>query len=354
MPDPTRSVTQKAGMPPGTLIHIGDVLEKTTRITVIDYNKDCVTEQPVQAIDELLKYKTTDTVTWIHIDGLADIEVVEQIGAIFGIHQLTLEDILHTQQRPKFEEYDDYLYIVLKHLEADDELRLFYEQISILVLDSIVITFKEKSDELFQAILDRIKNSKRRFRSLGADYLAYAIVDTIVDHYFFLMDALDVATTSLEDTLLTSEPTQASLQAIQGYKRELINIKRYVAPTREMITEILHTESGLIEDQTRIYFKDVSDHILHVTESIDSYREVLSSLLDIYISSMSNKMNEVMKVLTVFASIFIPLTFLSAIYGMNFEYMPELKWHWGYPALWGAFIVIAALLLTYFKKKKWF
>jgi len=354
MSESATSTTHKAGLAPGTLIHIGDVLEKTTRISVIDYNKDSVTEQPVQTIDELLKYKTPDTVTWIHIDGLADIEIVEQIGAAFGIHQLTLEDILHTHQRPKFEEYDDYLYIVLKNLEADEEFRLFYEQISILVLDNIVITFKERSDELFQPIRNRIKNTKWRFRSLGADYLAYAIIDTIVDQYFFLMDALDVATTSLEDTLLTSEPTQASLQAIQGYKRELINIKRYIAPMREMLAELLHSESRLIEDKTRIYVKDVSDHILLIAESIDSYREVLSSLLDIYISSTSNKMNEVMKVLTVFASIFIPLTFLSGIYGMNFEFMPELKWHWGYPALWGVFILIAALLLAYFKKKKWF
>ena len=354
MSDSATSVTHKAGLAPGTLIHIGEVLDKTTRVSVIDYNTDRLEEHLVESIDELLKYKTSDTTTWIHVDGLADVEIIEQIGAAFGIHQLTLEDIIHTSQRPKFEEYDDYLYIVLKHLEADDEFGLFYEQISILVLDNIVITFKEKSGELFQPILKRIKNTKWRFRGLGADYLAYAIIDTIVDQYFFLMDALDVATTSLEDTLLTSEPTQASLQAIQGYKRKLINIKRYIAPTREMMSEILHSESGLIEEKTRIYFKDVSDHMLRVAESIDSYREILSSLLDIYISSMSNKMNEVMKVLTVFASIFIPLTFLSGIYGMNFEYMPELKWHWSYPALWGVFIVIVVLLLAYFRKKKWF
>lgn len=354
MVESSTSVTDKAGLAPGTLMHIGDVLEETTRISVLDYDKDQIVERTIESVDELLKYRTPDTVTWVHVDGLADVCVVEQIGAAFGIHQLVLEDILNTHQRPKYEEYDDHLYIVVKNLESDDDFNLVYEQISILILDNIVFTFKEKADELFEPIRNRIKHTKWRFRSLGADYLGYAIMDTIVDQYFFLMDVLDNATTSLEDTLLTSEPTQASLQAIQAYKRELINIKRYISPMRDVLSEILHSETALIEDKTRFYFKDVSDHILLVSESIESYREVLSGLLDIYISSTSNKMNEVMKVLTVFATIFIPLTFLSGIYGMNFEYMPELKWHWGYPTLWGVFILIAVVLLAYFKKRKWF
>lgn len=354
MIESSTSVTDKAGLAPGTLMHIGDVLEERTRITVLDYDKDKIVEQPVESVDELLKYRNPDTVTWVHIDGLADVSVVEQIGSAFDIHQLVLEDILNTHQRPKYEEHDDHLYIVIKNLESDEDFNLIYEQISILILDNIVFTFKEKADDLFVPIRNRIKNTQWRFRSLGADYLGYAIVDTIVDQYYFLMDVLDNATTSLEDTLLTSEPTRASLHAIQAYKRELINVKRHVAPMRDMLSDILHSETRLIEDKTRLYFKDVSDHILLVSEAIDSYREVLSGLLEIYISSTSNKMNEVMKVLTVFATIFIPLTFLSGIYGMNFEYMPELKWHWAYPMLWGVFILITVLLLAYFKKRKWF
>lgn len=341
-------------MPPGSLVHVGDVQESASRITLIDYSKTDIRELAVQSLDEILEYRDSNTVTWVIIEGLTNIDLVEKIGSAFGIHQLVLEDILNTHQRPKFEEYDDYLYIVLKSLRSEDsQFAVTREQISLLVLRNFVFAFKEKKDDLFYPVLQRIKTSKGRLRNMGADYLAYVILDTIVDQYFVMIDTLDDATIMLEDTLLSTEPQQETLNTIQRLKREIIRIRKHISPLRDLMAGLLRSESELINETTRIYLRDVSDHAVRVTESIEAYREILSGLLEIYITSVSNKMNEVMKVLTVFASIFIPLTFLAGIYGMNFEHMPELKWEWAYPALWIAFITIPVVLLVYFKKKKW-
>ncbi len=343
----------KSGFPPGSLIHVGDVRESVTRISVIDYSKDAVTEQEIKSLDEILQYKETNTVTWVVIEGLTNVELVEKIGALFAIHPLVLEDILNTHQRPKFEEYGDYLYIVLKSLMPENgQFTVNYEQISLLVLKNFVFTFKEKQDTLLHPLMQRIRNSKGRFRSQGSDYLTYAILDTVVDQNFVLMDALDESINALEDELFT-HPTPKVLTGIQLLKREIIGIRRNTSPVRELMAGLLRSESELISEYTRLYLRDVSDHTIRVMELVESYRDILSGLLDIYLSSVSHKMNEVMKVLTVFASIFIPLTFLAGIYGMNFEYMPELKWKWAYPALWGAFVAIPVVLLIYFRRKKW-
>ncbi|MGB5178653.1 MAG: magnesium/cobalt transporter CorA [Gammaproteobacteria bacterium] len=354
MMESLRKISEKAGLPPGSLVHVGDVVETVTRMSVIDYSKENIEEQQIQSIDEILKYKESNTVTWVIIEGLANVDIIESIGTLFDIHQLVLEDILNTHQRPKFEEYDDHLYIVLNCLLSEDEsFTVNYEQISLLVLRNFVFLFKEKTDDFFRPVQQRIRTSKGRFRSLGADYLMYAILDAVVDQNFILIDSLDNAITSLEENLLSSEPTRDTLNAIQRLKREIIGIRRHVSPVRELMAGMLRSESALIQEKTHIYLRDVSDHAIRVIESIESYRDILSGLLEIYISNVSNKMNEVMKVLTVFASIFIPLTFLAGIYGMNFEYMPELKWKWAYPVLWVAFVTIPAILLVYFRKKKW-
>lgn len=348
------TISKKSGLPPGTLIHVGNATETATRISVIDYSKENIEEQEIQSVDEILRYKDRDTVTWVIVEGLSNIDIVESIGTLFSIHPLVLEDILNTHQRPKFEDHDDYLYIVLKCLVSEDQqFTVSYEQISLLVLNNFVFAFKEKKDDLFYPIQQRIRTSKGRLTSLGTDYLTYTILDAIVDQYFILIDALDAAIGSLEDSILTSEPTKDTLAKIQQFKRETITIRRYLSPIRDLMAGILRSESVLVNEKTRIYLKDVSDHIIRVIELIESYRDILTGLLDIYISSVSNKMNEVMKVLTIFASIFIPLTFLAGIYGMNFEYMPELNWKWAYPSLWAVFIAIPVVLLIYFKRKKW-
>jgi magnesium transporter len=344
----------KAGLPPGSLIHVGEVLEPVANMSIVDYSKGKFEERKLDSIDEIIKYKDSETITWVTIEGLANVKIVEQIGAMFGIHQLVLEDILNTNQRPKFEEYDDHLYIVLKCLLPGDEgFTVNHEQVSLLVFNNFVIMFKEKKDEVFHPILQRIRSSNGKFVSLGSDYLAYAILDFIVDQNFILLDLLDESITSLEDSLLLGEPTQDMLYKIQRLKREMISIRRYVTPLRELLSDMIHSESDLIHESTHLFLRDVSDHAIRVVESIESYRDILTGLLDIYVSSVNNKMNQIMKVLTVFTSIFIPLTFIAGIYGMNFEHMPELKWKWAYPFTWGVFITIPVILLTYFKRKKW-
>ncbi len=346
--------SHKTGMAPGSLVHVGNVHAQQVRISIMDYSKDDVNELEITSIQELLPYRDSETITWVTVEGLANVSVVEEIGSMFGIHQLVLEDILNTHQRPKFEEFEDYLFIVLKGLDAGGEnFSVSYEQISLLLMANMVFLFKEKKDEVFAPVQQRIRTSRGRFRSLGADFLTYSILDAIIDQNFILIDSLDEAITVIEDQLLAGDPSNAILNRIQRLKREIVGVRRYVSPIRELISEMLRSESPLIDEKTHIYLRDVSDHAIRIIESIELHRDIISGLLDIYISSVSNKMNEVMKVLTVFASIFIPLTFLTGIYGMNFEYMPELKVKWAYPTLWLAFISIPGVLLVYFKRKKW-
>lgn len=341
-------------MRPGSLVHVGDVPETASRMTLMNYSREKIEQAEFKSIEQILKYKTSASITWVIIEGLTNVDAIEAIGVNFGIHDLVLEDILNTHQRPKFEEHDDYLYIVLKCLlHEDDQFSVKYEQISILLLKNFVFVFKEKTDDLFLPLQQRIINSKGRFRELGADFLTYTILDNIVDQNFILLDGLDEAVTRLEDSLLASEPSKNTLNNIQRLKREIISIRRHVSPVRELMAAMLRSESELIDEKTHIYLRDVSDHVIRVIEAVELYRDILNGLLDIYLSTVSNKMNEVMKVLTVFASIFIPLTFIAGIYGMNFEYMPELKWKWAYPILWIAFVTIPVVLLIYFKKKKW-
>ena len=353
MTESLESPSDKFGLAPGTLVHVGEVSETEVKISVVDYTGSSIEEYPATSIDEILQYKDTDSVTWINIDGLHDTGVIESIGTHFGIHSLVLEDILNTHQRPKIEESADHLFIVAKGLIFDqEEISVDYEQISILVLDGFVFTFKERPDDLFDPVRQRLRNGKGQFRSQGADYLAYVILDTIVDRYFVFQDSMDDVLESIDNELLFN-PTSKTLNTIQRIKREMIFVRRSVSPLRELLATLLRSETGLIKETTKVYLRDVYDHAIRVIEGMDSYRDLIAGMLDIYLSSVSNKMNEVMKVLTVFASIFIPLTFVAGIYGMNFEYMPELKWKWAYPALWVCFISISGFLLFYFRKKKW-
>ncbi|TRX03029.1 magnesium/cobalt transporter CorA [Candidatus Methylobacter oryzae] len=353
MSESLSSASEKSGLPPGSLVHVGEVHKHEHKITVIDYNKSTLTRRTIKNIEELPPYQTTDTVTWVIIDGLKDVSIIDAIGQHFDIHALVLEDILNTHQRPKFEEFDDYLYIVIKAISlAADEFNIEYEQVSLLLLDKFVFTFKEKPDALFDPIFSRLNNDKSHLRNLGADYLTYIIMDTIVDEYFSLQDTFDELIESVEDELLNN-PSAQTLNTIQKIKRELIFLRRSVSPLRELLAAVQRSESPLLNEKTKRYFRDIYDHVIRVSEAMESYRDLIAGMLDIYLSSVSNKMNETMKILTVFASIFIPLTFIAGVYGMNFAYMPELQWKWGYPALWGVFIGVSVFLLRFFKKKKW-
>ena len=340
-------------MPPGSLIYVGKRAGHGSRMQLIDYSSDTIEEESIESVEEILPYIDKTTVTWLNVEGLGDVDLIASIGYALNIHPLVLEDILNTHQRPRFEEFDNYLYMVLKKLALEGEgFSVGYEQISILVLDNFVVTFKEKPDDTFTPLKERLENGKGRLRSLGSDYLAYGILDSIVDQGFAILDSLDEIVESTEEKLL-GNPSTDTLVTIQRLKRELIHMRKSVSPLREMLAAIVRTDSVLIQEKTNIYFRDVYDHVLRIHESIDSHRDMLSSLLDIYISSVNNRMNEVMKVLTVFASIFIPLTFIAGIYGMNFEYMPELKWKWAYPTLWTSFVIIPVVLIIYFRRKKW-
>ncbi len=344
--------SQKAGLPPGSLVHVGQEPMAAGRITLINFSADRFEEKAVSSIDEIISSRGQGLITWVHFEGLDIVAMIEAIGRHFGVHPLVLEDLLNTHQRPKFEAYDDYLFIVLKTLTCDATLKVHHEQISILMFGTLLFTFQEKQDELFNGLKQRLTNPKGRSRTLGTDYLAYAIMDTVVDQYFTLTDTLEEAIETIEVKLL-DRPMVDIFTRIQLLKRELVFIRKAITPLREVLLAMQRCETGLIQEKTLPYFGDVFDHTLRVIDTMDSYRDLINGMLDIYLSSVSNRMNEIMKVLTVFATIFIPLTFLVGIYGMNFDFMPELHWKWSYPILWGFFFLIPAVLLIWFRKKKW-
>lgn len=349
-----KSPAKKSRLPAGSLVHVGEIHTFEQRITVLNYNEAQVIRQNVKTIQAVLPFLKADTLTWINVEGLQDVALIAEIGQYFEVHGLVLEDILNTHQRPKIEDHEAYLFVVLKHLSLNktNTFEVHYEQISLLLFNNCVFTFSEKPSLLFSAILDSFENEKAKVRRLGADYLLYVLMDTIVDEYFTLQDALDELMESIENNLLTA-PTRDTLMTIQRVKRELVFIRRSVAPVREVLKSLQRDESDLIDVSTQRYFGDIYDHILRVIESMDAYRDLITGMLDIYLSSVSNKMNETMKFLTVYSSIFIPLTFIAGVYGMNFDFMPELHWQWAYPLLWTVFVGITVGLVFYFRKKQW-
>lgn len=345
---------KKSRLPAGSLVHVGEAHGYEQRISLINYTETQLTKKSIKTIQDILPFINADSLTWIDVEGLHDLDFIAAIGEHFNIHSLILEDILNTHQRPKLEDHEDYIYVVLKHLEIDKagHFGVKYEQISFLLLKNCVLTFKEKPDDLFAAIVESFTNDKAKVRRLGADYLLYVLLDTIVDEYFALQDSLDDLMESIENDLLTA-PSRETLITIQRVKRELVFIRRSVAPVRELMKNLQRNESVLIDASTQRYFSDVYDHVLRIIEAMDAYRDLISGMLDIYLSSISNKMNETMKFLTVYSSIFIPLTFIAGVYGMNFDFMPELHWRWAYPLLWVFFMAMTVGLLLYFKKKRW-
>ncbi|SOD21127.1 magnesium/cobalt transporter CorA [Nitrosomonas ureae] len=343
---PQSRAADKVGLPAGTLIHIGAKHQSECKISAIQYSAETLIYHEISSISDLQPLQNNELITWVNIDGLSNIDIVERIGHQLNIHPLMLEDILSTHQRPKLEEYENFLYLVIKGISLDQNkiFSLQYEQISILLLANYVITFKEKSDTTFDPVYHYLQNRSGRLRLKGSDYLAYVILDTIVDEYFVVEDSLDDVIDSLEDNILLNSNKEI-LQTIQQIRRSLISMKRNISPLRELLAAIQHIDTPLLQEKTLRYFGDVYDHVLRVNDSLESYRERISAMHDIYLSSISNKMNETIKILTIFATIFIPLTFIAGIYGMNFEYMPELKWRWAYPAVWVIFILVSIGLL---------
>lgn len=349
----TKRQSKSAGLPPGTLIHIGEKKLEAPRITVIDYDEQNFQEKQVAKIEDCFEFKTSPTVTWINIDGIHDINTIEKIGSRYDLHPLTLEDILTAGQRPKFEDLEKYLFIVLNMLSfSDEKQRIEAEQVSIILGPNFVISFQESVGDVFEPIRDRIRNAKGRIRKMGCDYLMYSLIDAVVDNYFVILEKSGEKIESLEEELVSSANEQV-LKRIYRLKREMIFVRKSVWPLRELIGGIERSESGLIQDSTSVYLRDLYDHTIQVIDTVESFRDMVAGMLDIYLSAISNRMNAVMKVLTIIATIFIPLTFIAGVYGMNFRYMPELQWKLGYAAVWLVMIIVAAVMLIHFKRKKW-
>jgi magnesium transporter len=292
-------------------------------------------------------------VTWINVDGLHQVDVLEKLGNCYGLHSLVLEDILTTDQRPKMEDYGNYLYVVLQMIhDRGKGNRLEAEQVSLILGPNFLFSFQESPGDVFDPIRERLRSGKGRVRRMGADYLAYALLDAVVDYYFVILEKLGERIEVLEEILVTHPQTE-TLQEIHRLKREMIFLRKAVWPLREVISGLERGESSLVQKATQIYLRDVYDHVIQVMDSVETFRDMLSGMLDIYLSSISNRMNGIMKVLTVIATVFMPLTFLAGVYGMNFKYMPELEWRWGYPAVWCVMILVGMLMLLTFKKKRW-
>ncbi len=345
--------SRKAGLSPGTLVHIGHKRVEKARVTVMDYDESRLEEKEVTTIEECFPFRDAPTVTWINVDGLHEVGLIERLGAHYNLHPLILEDILNTAERPKIEDYGDYLFVVLKVFVRNGNPEEKMHQVSLVLGPNVVITFQERETGIFDGLKDRIRKGKGRLRKLGADYLAYAIIDGIVDSYFGVLERLGEEVETLEDELV-ADPKREILQRIHSLKREMIYLRKAAWPLREVISGLERLETPLIKPTTDVYLRDVYDHIVQIIDTMETSRDILSGMLETYLSSVSNRMNEVMKVLTIIATIFIPLTFIVGVYGMNFRFMPELEWRWGYFLVWGIIAVVGGAMVVFFKRKKWF
>jgi magnesium transporter len=346
--------SKKAGFPSAALVHMGEKKIEKTRITLMEYDEMHFQEKEIKTLDGSLPFKDQSTVTWVDVEGIHQVKILEKLVECCGLHPLVVEDILNMEERPKMEDFTDYILIILKvscHYDNRGN-GIETEQISLVLGPNFVVSFQEREGDVFCPIREQIRNNRGRIRKSGADYLAYALVDSVVDTYFTVLEELGETMETLEEEVATN-PVPQTLQIIHDLKREMILLRKSVWPFREIVGRLERGESPLIREPTTIFFSDVHDHAIEVIDTVETFRDMLSSMLDIYLSSVSNKTNEVMKVLTIIATIFIPLTFITGIYGMNFKYMSELGWRWGYPMVWLVMIGIGVAMLMYFRKKRW-
>ena len=343
----------KAGLPPGTLVHIGAEPSQSVQISVVGYGVDGVEEHTFERVDQYLEHPCDGSVVWVNIEGVHDVELIRLLGEKHAFHSLVLEDIVNTVQRPKIEDYGDYLFIVLRMLRATDDGDFNSEQLSIILGPDYLFTFQEGIvGDVFDSVRNRIRSGKGKIRGMGSDYLAYALIDAIVDGYFSVLESFGERMVDIEEALALA-PDQKSLHLINSMKKEIIYLRKSVWPLREAISFMERGDSQLLHGETRIYFRDVYDHTVQVIDTVETYRDLLSGMLDLYLSSISNRTNEVMKFLTVIGTIFMPLTFLVGVYGMNFKHFPELEWHNGYFVLWGVMLTLSLVMVIYFRKKRW-
>ena len=348
------------GLPPGTLVYVGEKRTGDITMDLFDFDDKGYSEVRVKEISDCLPFKESPQITWLNINGLHEVEKLREIGEMFGIHPLTMEDILNTGQRPKVEFFDDYIFIVLKMLQQDKkDLDIISEQVSIIIGTNFVISFQETDGDVFDPIRERIRSGKGKIRRNGSDYLAYAMIDAVVDNYFVILETFGDLI-DYYDEIVYQNPTHETIKDIHSIRRELLEFRKSIWPLREVINGLLREEVSLISDSTRVYLRDVYDHTIQVMDNIETDRDMAAGLRDMYMSSISNRMNEIMKVLTIISTIFIPLTFIVGVYGMNFNTdasplnMPELDWYFGYPLIVLIMLLISLGMVAYFKIKKWF
>ena len=350
---PAKRISQKAGLPPGTLVHIGEKKTERIRIQVMEYDAERCEEREPASLEEGLPRVDRSGVVWINIVGLHQVDIIERMGSHFNWHPLMQEDVLNAVQRPKLDDYEDYLCIILKMLSVDAEKgRLKTEQISLVLGPNYVVSFQESVSGIFDPVRERVRKGKGRIRRCGADYLGYSLLDAVVDSYFVVLERVGEAIEDMEEDLLSNPKVETS-HRVHHLKRELIFLRRCVWPLREVIGTIERGDSRLIQDKTRVFLKDVYDHTVEVIETVENFRDMVSGMIELYLSSLSHRLNEAMKMLTMIATLFIPLTFIAGVYGMNFKYMPELEWKMGYALVWLIMILVGGSMLLYFRKRKW-
>lgn len=350
-----QQLKNKVGKPPGTLIHVGErVLEKVV-ITLTEYDDQTYNVKKIETLDELKNLSNAPAdgkVRWIDFNGYGDVDYLTRFGEIFNIHALILEDVVNSHQQPKIEHYEDDIFLVMKKITWEPGQEVNYDQLSILFTSKFLITFRDDISEDYTSIRTRIEAGLKVFRKSKADYLFYVLIDYTIDQYFLVIEELSERIEA-EQVDLLDDPKPEDLQKIQKMKKDAYLIKHAIRPVRESLANLLRVESDSIEQKNMIYYRDSLDHIIQVHESLETQRESITTLIDIYLSSVSNRMNEVMKVLTIIATIFIPLTFIAGIYGMNFVNMPELQWEYGYFVVWGIMLLVGVLLVLFFKRKGW-
>lgn len=342
------------GLSPGTLMYTGTRKNEKISIEIFDYSTEHLIEKKNCTVEDAFVYKEKSSTTWINIEGLSDIDAIEKIGKYYEIHPLTLEDLLHMEQLPKIEVFENYIFTTLKMLTFNESTReVESEQVGIIMGKNFVISFQEgKEGDVFDPLRERIRAGKGRLRSYGADYLNYALIDIIVDNYFVILEKIGEKVEDYEEKLLI-HPEEDLLKNIYGLKREIMFLRKTFIPIREIAAQMQHSESELINERTLVFIRDLYDHSLQVIDMVETYRETVSGLVELYLSSLSNRMNQVMRILTTISTIFIPLTFIVGVYGMNFDFMPELHLHYGYYIIWGVMIALGAGMYVYFKRKKW-
>lgn len=348
-----RKRISKTGLSPGTLVFTGEQKLEKPELTLFVYNADCCEQMKDAQIESCLLQPVEYKNIWINVVGLHDIELIEKLNKHFNIHPLVTEDILHTDQRAKVEEFDDYLFVTLRALNWNEATQTFIsEQISIVFGKGYLLSFQEQNSSLFTKIQERMCRARGRLRQRGIDYLAYALLDIIVDHYFVILERLGEIIDDVEGSII-KQPMPQDAHTLYHLKQEMYAFRKAVWPLREVINHLLRSDGEMVSDYTTIYLRDVYDHTIQAIETIETFRDMLAGMLDIYLSTITNRMNEIMKVLTIISTIFIPITFIASIYGMNFTNIPELQWRWGYPVILGAMAVMAIIMLVYFKRKKW-